>query len=126
MEQARGKIMQVSIQSSSFTLTDALRNHVQTRLGFTFSRARNRVRLVQVRLSDLNGPRGGIDKRCLVKVCMEGLTDVVVEDVQPDMYHAIDRAADRAARTVMRRLALDSNRRRRHARQQLQHLSDGL
>jgi ribosomal subunit interface protein len=118
--------MQVTIQSRSFTLTDALRNHVQTRLGFTFSRARNRVRLVQVRLSDINGPRGGIDKCCSVKVCMEGLADVVVEDVQPDMYHAIDRAADRAARTVMRRLALDSNRRRRHARQQLQHLSDGL
>jgi putative sigma-54 modulation protein len=117
--------MQVSIQSRSFALTDALRNRVQTRLGFTFSRASNRVNLVQVRLSDLNGPRGGIDKRCSIKVCMEGLPDVVVEDVQADMYHAIDRAADRAGRTVMRRLALDSSKRRRHERLQLQRLSAG-
>jgi len=117
--------MQVSIQSRSFTLTDALRDHVQKRLGFTFSRVRNRVQLVQVRLSDLNGPRGGIDKCCAIKVCMQGLPDVVVEDVQADMYHAIDRATDRSARTTMRRLALDSSKRRRHARQQLQRLSAG-
>jgi putative sigma-54 modulation protein len=118
--------MQVTIQSRSFALTDALRNHVQTRLGFTFSRARNRVQLVNVRLSDLNGPRGGIDQRCSIKVSMAGLTEVVVEDVQADMYHAIDRATDRAARTVMRRLALDNSKRRRHARLQLQQLSAGL
>jgi putative sigma-54 modulation protein len=118
--------MQVSIQSRSFALTDALRNHVQTRLGFNFSRTSNRVQLIQVRLSDLNGPRGGIDKRCSINVCMEGLPDVVVEDIQADMYHAIDRAADRAARTVMRRLALDTSKQRRHARQQLQRFSAGL
>jgi ribosomal subunit interface protein len=118
--------MQITIQSRSFKLTEALRNHVQTRLGFTFSRARSRVQVVNVRLSDLNGPRGGIDKRCSIKVSMDGLPDVVVEDVQADMYHAIDRATDRTARTVMRRLALDNSKRRRHARLQLQRLSAGL
>ena len=118
--------MQITIQSRSFKLTDALRNHVQTRLGFTFSRASNRVQFIQVRLSDLNGPRGGIDKRCSVKVSMGGLPDVVVEDVQTDMYLAIDRAASRAARTVMRRLELDNSKRHRHTRQQLQRLSAGL
>ena len=118
--------MQITVQSRSFKLTDALRNHVHTRLGFTFSRASNRVQFIQVRLSDLNGPRGGIDKRCSIKVSMGGLADVVVDDVQTDMYLAIDRAAGRAARTVMRRLALDNNKRDRHARQQLQRLSAEL
>jgi ribosomal subunit interface protein len=123
---ARGKTMQITIHSRSFALTDALRNHVQTRLGFTFSRVRNRVQLIHVRLSDLNGPRGGIDKCCAIKVSITGLPDVVVEDIQADMYPAIDRAAGRAARTVMRRLALDNSKRRRHTRQQLQRLSATL
>ena len=67
---------------------------------------------MDVTLSDLNGPRGGIDKRCLVQVKLDGLMSVVVEDVQSDLYTAINRAAGRAGRTVMRRLALNSNRRR--------------
>ena len=109
--------MQIAIQSRDFSLTDALQDHVHNRLGFTLSRAASRVRRVDVRLSDLNGPRGGVDKRCLVEIRIDGLPAVVVEDVQSDMYTAIDRAAARAARTVMRRLALDGSRRRMQAAQ---------
>jgi putative sigma-54 modulation protein len=110
-EQREEISMQTDIQARSFPLTDALRNHVHNRLGFTFLYASSRVRRVLVRLSDLNGPRGGIDKRCLVEVRLEGLPVVVVEDVQSDMYSAIDRAVGRAARTVKRRLALRGSRR---------------
>ena len=88
--------MQTTIQALGFSLTDALENHVHNRLGFTFSRTSGRVRRVNVRLSDLNGPRGGIDKSCLIEVRLDGLPAVVVEDVQPDMYTAIDRAIGRA------------------------------
>ncbi|MCG6864114.1 MAG: HPF/RaiA family ribosome-associated protein [Thiogranum sp.] len=104
--------MQIAVQARGFSLTRALQEHVHQRLGFTLARGSGRVRRVAVRLSDLNGPRGGIDKRCLVEVRLDGLPAVVVEDVQADMYVAIDRAATRAARTVMRRLALNTARRR--------------
>ena len=118
--------MRIAIQSQDFSLTDALENHVHKRLDFTLSRGGARVRRVDVRLSDLNGPRGGIDKRCLVKVRLDGLPVVVVEDIQSDLYTAIDRAASRAGRTVMRRLAQDGARWRTHAsRLAQQRLSDG-
>ena len=58
-----------------------------------------------MRLSVINGPRGGEDKCCHVRVELAQLTDVVIEDTEVDMYAAIDRAADRAGRTVGRRLA---------------------
>lgn len=103
--------MQTDIQARGFSLTDALKKHVHNRLGFTFSSASDRVRRVQIRLSDLNGPRGGVDKRCLVEVRLDGLPVVVVEDIQSDMYTAIDRAVGRAARTVKRRLAQHGSRR---------------
>jgi hypothetical protein len=70
-----------------------------------------RLRRVDVTLSDLNGPRGGVDKRCLIKVSIDGLRPVVIEDVQSDLYMAIDRAAGRASRTVLRRVSLDNGRR---------------
>ncbi|MGB5259488.1 MAG: HPF/RaiA family ribosome-associated protein [Gammaproteobacteria bacterium] len=118
--------MQIAIQARGFSLTDTLENHVSNRLGFTFSRASSRVRRVYVRLSDLNGPRGGVDKRCLIEVRLDGLPAVVVEDVQPDMYTAVDRAAGRAARTVMRRLSLKNNKRRQQATQLSHQLAQGM
>ena len=113
--------MQIAIQARGFPLTDALRNHTHTRLGFTLSHAADRIRRVGIRLSDLNGPRGGVDKRCLIEVRLDGLPTVVIEDIQPDMYAAIDRAVGRAARTVMRRLEHGTSKRRQGLRRQSHH-----
>ena len=117
--------MQTDIQARSFPLTDALRNHVHNRLGFTFLNASSRVQRVRVRLSDLNGPRGGVDKCCLVEIRLEGLPVVVVEDVQSEMYTAIDRAVGRAARTAKRRLAQQGSRRHQAATQHAHLLATG-
>ena len=108
--------MRVSIQSRGFSLTGAIDERVRKRLDFLLGRGLRRLQKVDVTLSDLNGPRGGIDKRCQIKVSLDGLPPVVVEDVQADLYTAIDRAAGRASRTVIRRLALDNSRRRADAR----------
>ena len=118
--------MQIAIHAHGFSLTDALEKHVQSRLAFSFSRVSGRLRRVHVRLSDLNGPRGGVDKRCLIEVCLDGLPTVVIQDVQSDMYSAINRAAGRAARTVLRRLSLVNSRRRQQAMQLADQLSPGL
>jgi len=104
--------MMIVIQCRGFELTEALEEHVRRRLFFSMARGTSHISRVDVSLSDLNGPRGGIDKRCLVKVRLDGLQSVVVEDVQSDLYRAIDRAAGRAGRMVMRRLAQRSDSRR--------------
>ncbi len=97
--------MQINIRSRGFALTHALRDYAERRLQFALARVADRVRRVTVRLSDVNGPRGGIDKRCRIQVTLNGLADVVIEDTEADLYVAIDRAADRIGRTVVRRLA---------------------
>ena len=97
--------MQITIHTRNFDLTDALGSHTERRLRFALTSADSYVRRIVVRLSDINGPKGGDDKRCHVQVMLAGLPDVVVEDIQADLYFAIDRAADRAARTVMRKIS---------------------
>ena len=72
-------------------------------------RSDGRVRTISVRLSDVNGPRKGVDKRCLLRVRLAQGPQVVIEDVQSDLYAAIGRSADRASRTVARRLARSRN-----------------
>ena len=72
------------------------------------------LRAIAMRLSDENGPRGGEDKLCRIQASLAGAPPVVIEDVQSNLYVAIDRAADRLGRTVARRL-----HRQRRARRSL-------
>jgi len=96
--------MQIDIQARNFSLTKALRGHIERRLGFALGSREHHIQRIIVRLSDINGPRGGIDKHCHVQVMLAHLPAVVIEDTQADLYAAIDRASDRAGRTVGRRL----------------------
>lgn len=105
--------MNVDIQARNFELTDALANHIQRRLDFALSPRYEQIQQIQVRLSDVNGPRGGEDKCCQIRVVLPRLQDIVVEDTELDMYVAINRAVDRAGRSVSRRL---SRQRLRHQR----------
>ena len=95
--------MLIEIQARNFPMTQAMRTHIERRLGFSLSTCYRHVKRILVRLSDVNGPRGGNDKRCHLEVILPGQT-VVVEDTEADLYLAINRAASRAGRTVMRRL----------------------
>jgi len=100
-----GCVMRINIQTKGFDLTDGLREHTQRCLQFAFGWAQHNVRKVTVRLSDINGPRGGSDKRCQIQFPLPHAQDVVIEDTESDIYVAIDRAAERAGQTLDRRLS---------------------
>jgi len=104
--------MQIDIKASNFSLTKPLRRHVEGRLRVALIFYAEHIQRVNVRLSDINGPRGGSDKCCHLQVVLAGLPDVVVEDTEADLYVAIGRAANRAGRTVRRRLARRRDRSR--------------
>ncbi len=96
--------MQTHIQSRGFNLTDALREYTLRRLSYAVSFASDHIRRVTVHLSDVNGPRGGDDKRCQLVVTMDKLPSVIIEDTENDLYAAIARATERAGRSVARHL----------------------
>jgi ribosomal subunit interface protein len=111
--------MQIDIQTRSFVMTEAIRSHSRRRLHFALSGYDDRIQRVVVRLSDINGPRGGADKRCHLRLVLPAMPDVVVEDIEADLYLAIDRAADRAGRTLRRRLARQRDKARAYTRPQI-------
>jgi len=96
--------MHIDIQARRFTLTNALRSHVERRLRLALTCCVNHIQRIVMRLSDINGPRGGVDKHCHIQVVLAGLPDVIIEDTEADMYVAINRATDRAGRTLVRRV----------------------
>ena len=96
--------MQIDIQAFHFPVTGALRAHAERRLRFALTFGENHIQWIVMRLSDINGPRGEPEKCCYLQVMLNGVEEVVVDDIEADLYIAIDRAANRAARTVVRRL----------------------
>ena len=104
--------MQTDIQSLSFAITDGLRNHIKRRLAFALSAREEHIHRVSVRLTDVNGPKGGDDMCCHIQVVLNQLPDVVVKDTQADIYMAVDRAADRVGRTVTRQLSRKLDKKR--------------
>jgi putative sigma-54 modulation protein len=96
--------MRISIHGRGLGVDGAVLLRVERRLGFALGRFDSRVGRVDVHLSDVNGPRGGIDKRCRVVVEVLGHGPVVVEGTDASLPAVIDRAADRVGQAVRRRL----------------------
>ena len=101
--------MRVDIKTSGIDLTDGLREHTERRLEFALDRAHHDINSVTVRLSDINGPRGGFDKRCQIQIPLPHHRGVVIEETDSDLYVAIDRAASRAGNTLGRQLSRRRN-----------------
>lgn len=81
----------------------AIAERARRRVQSALDRFGSRVRAVRVRITDVNGPRGGIDKQCIVAVRLKHPTRLVlIEHMAADFGKAVDRAADRAGRSVAR------------------------
>lgn len=96
--------MRIEIHTGKFSLTDAMRAYIERRIHFTLNRAQHGLRKISLRLDDINGPKGGDDKSCRIQIPVAGGKSVVIEEVRSDLYVAIDRALERAARAVSRQL----------------------
>lgn len=101
--------MHIDIHCRGFDLTDSLREYTYKRLADSLDHGETRIRRVIVRLSDINGPRGGEDKRCQLELKLQGFPAIVIQETQSELYTAISRAAERAGRTLSRRI--EQNRR---------------
>jgi ribosome-associated translation inhibitor RaiA len=95
----------------------SLRQLAVTRLQFVLRRVKWLVPRATLRLSDVNGPRGGIDKRCQVELDTDSNGKVVITAQSRDWRSAIDVALGRAARVLLRLL----QRGRRHGRDSPRH-----
>ena len=105
--------MQVLFKSRHPHATE-LRGLTEHRVRFVLRRLGWLVPRAEVQMSDVNGPRGGIDKRCQVELRTNGAGSVVVASVANDWRTALDNALARASRFLVRlwRRRSDSRRMR--------------
>ena len=95
--------MKIHIRERNVEVTEVLRSHVQRRVGLALGRFGERIGRVIVRFSEIDGLRSSVDKRCQIEVGLRQ-RNVQVEDMNADLFTAVDHAADRVSRSVARAL----------------------
>lgn len=114
--------MLIDIQARGFSLTSALRSAVEGEAREYAGRLPEPPQSVRVRLFDVNGPRGGRDKGCLVYARVgRGNRGAVATDIDCDLYRAIGVAFARLTQAT--RATLNRGRSLRRARSPAPHRS---
>lgn len=81
-----------------------MRDSSVERVRFVLRRLPALVPRAKVQFSDVNGPRGGVDKRCQVELSTETTGTVVIASLARDWRAALERSLGRATRVLTRSL----------------------
>jgi hypothetical protein len=95
----------VHLRALGSELDPQTRVHVQQRMARHFGKFALHIERVTVRFRDINGPRGGSDQTCEIKIVVSGRPTVVVKGQAQTPRTAFDRAAARATRALGDELA---------------------
>lgn len=90
----------------------------EQRARFVLRRLSWLVPQASIRLSDVNGPRGGVDKRCQIEFTTQGSGRIVSTAMAPNWRAALEAALARAARLIVRQMQRSQLRGRMSPRQQ--------
>ena len=104
----RASLIPAHVRVAGVALSQDDDDDIRRKLGLRLGKFAWSIERVTVRARDANGPRGGVDKECTVKVVLSGLPSVIVRRRHATLHVALDEALH-AVEQAMRR----SVRRRR-------------
>ena len=97
--------MQIQINSDHHIVgSPELAGRIQALVRDTLDRYSDRITRVEVHLNDLNGVKGGNDKRCLMEARLAGLVPVDVNHEAGSLQVAIDAALEKLERAIEHKL----------------------
>ena len=96
------KAIEISIDDVDPAIAPQLRAYAQRRLSFALRRFQEHIRHVRVRLTDVNGPRHGVDARCAVTAHLASGREVFVEATTAWPFRSVTQAAGRLSEAIRR------------------------
>ena len=107
--------MQIRLTDGRIRNTPGMLEYVHSRVIAAVGRLAARVREVRVQICDVNGPKGGLDKRCVILATLRGggagSGEVIVRHGDSNAYAAIAGAARSLKHLVARRVHRDHTKR---------------
>lgn len=95
--------MQVQVHGQGIEIGDRLRGFVEERLSESLQHLDDRLTRVEVHLRDLNGNKGGVDKRCVCEARPRGLDPIAVEHDATEVTEAVTGAVGKLQRALQNR-----------------------
>ncbi|MBN2369332.1 MAG: HPF/RaiA family ribosome-associated protein, partial [Vicinamibacteria bacterium] len=96
--------MLVKMSSHGVDLATVVQRHVERRLRLVLGSSAANVRKAAVHLRDVNDARGGVDRKCSVRVTLSPSGLIRAEATDSDLFTALERAAGRARRSIRREI----------------------
>jgi ribosomal subunit interface protein len=96
--------MQIQINAGDVQHSDAIDNRIEEEIRSALQLFGEQVTRVEVHLRNLNGPRHGVDKRCVIEVRLAGFDPLAVEADSDDLYQAVHLAAGKLERAVKHKI----------------------
>lgn len=97
--------MQSTITTTNLEIDGELRQSIERRIQFAFSRFGPRIRRVAIALVNDRRPCGGIDSSCQIVVTLDNLEHEATEVHGLELQSAVVHALERASRSIQRKLA---------------------
>ena len=94
--------MRFDIQSMHLGLDHGVLDLIRRRFEHGLDQFTHYILGGRILLSDVNGPKGGVDKRCRVLLRLRWAQAIVIEENGAELPRVIGRAADRLAASVGR------------------------
>lgn len=92
----------IHVRAPAEKFGSAANHYVQRKLTRKLGGSARDIERVSVRVEDVNGPRGGVDQRCRIKVVLRGRPSVVFESRDASLNAAVDVAMAGVQRAVRR------------------------
>lgn len=96
--------MRIDIHIRNLGPSESLQEFAARRVQAHLSRFAPEIRSVMLRLRDVNGPKGGIDKHCQIVVRGPRIGTIALDALLAEPHAALESCLERAAYTVGRSL----------------------
>src|SRR5579864_8541544 len=104
--------MKLEVRGRAVEITEMVRRYAERRLGFALDRFAERIRIVRLKVGDMNSSRGGVDKRCQLTISLAHSSPMTLESRASTVQGAIDRIASKVGGLVERRFKRKHEQRR--------------
>lgn len=94
--------IEISLDDVDPTIAPQLRAYAERRLTFALRRFQDHVRHVRLRMTDVNGPRHGVDARCAVTAHLTNGKQLFVEATTAWPFRSVTAAAGRLSEAIRR------------------------
>lgn len=96
--------MDLTVYFGNIKTDKLLHDDVTDLMQRSFERFQSYIRCVTVTFSDINGPKGGVDKQCRCVLQLKRMAPIVIEDRDDSFVNLVSRVAFRASQTLSQKV----------------------